>query len=48
MQASNHYTIRRADDASGSGKIESLREWWDQLSTQGTKFGYFVNAEKHD
>ena len=35
-----------ADDASGSGKIESLPEWWDQRSTQGTKFGYFVNVDK--
>ena len=34
------------DDASGSGKIKSLCEWWDQLSTVGMKFGYFVNADK--
>ena len=35
-----------ADDAAAAGKISSLREWWDKLSTTGPMFGYFPNASK--
>ena len=35
-----------ADDASGAGRITTLREWWDQLNSLGPKFGYFTNACK--
>ena len=35
-----------ADDASAAGKIDKLREWWSQLSTQGPKYGYLANATK--
>ena len=29
-----------ADDASGSGKISKLRDWWDHLNTIGPNYGY--------
>ena len=35
-----------ADDASGAGKINRLRVWWDHINTLGPKFGYFTNAKK--
>ena len=35
-----------ADDASGSGRVLSLRKWWDKISTLGPKFGYFTNSAK--
>ncbi len=35
-----------ADDASGSGTINSLRLWWDQINIIGPKFGYFPNPSK--
>ena len=36
-----------AHDASATGKIPRLRQWWKLLSSQGPKFGYFANATKH-
>ena len=35
-----------ADDASAVGKLSSLREWWNRLSTLGPSFGYFANPSK--
>ena len=35
-----------ADDASGSGQVKRLREWWEVISTQGPRYGYFPNASK--
>ena len=35
-----------ADDASVAGKIMRLREWWEKLTIQGPKYGYFPNAIK--
>ena len=35
-----------ADDAAGSNKVTSLRNWWNALEEQGPKYGYFVNGEK--
>jgi len=35
-----------ADDATGSGKILSIRKWWSLLEEEGPKYGYFVNAKK--
>ena len=35
-----------ADDASASGKLRSLLEWWTKLSTIGPSFGYFPNSSK--
>ena len=34
------------DDASAAGKIDRLREWWSELTSQGPKFSYFTNATK--
>ncbi len=30
-----------ADDATGAGKIDNLRKYWDDISKEGPKFGYF-------
>ncbi len=30
-----------ADDATAAGKLPSLREWWNRLTTIGPAFGYF-------
>ena len=35
-----------ADDAAGSNKLTSLRNWWNALEEHGPKYGYFVNGEK--
>ena len=35
-----------ADDATASGTIEDLRDWWDQISKDGPAFGYHANASK--
>ena len=35
-----------ADDATATGKLENLREWWSALVTLGPKYGYHVNPMK--
>ena len=35
-----------ADDATGAGSLTDLKKWWDTISDQGSKFGYFVNEGK--
>ena len=35
-----------ADDATGGGKLQQLRWWWDKLNEIGPAFGYFPNAIK--
>lgn len=35
-----------ADDATGSGRLLKLREWWDNLVHFGPSYGYFVNGQK--
>lgn len=35
-----------ADDATAAGKVESLRRWWDGISTLGPAYGYFANPSK--
>ena len=35
-----------ADDATGGGKLEQLRQWWDKLNECEPAFGYFQNAVK--
>ena len=35
-----------ADDATGVGRIASLKVWWDILIDEGRKLGYFVNEKK--
>ena len=35
-----------ADDATGKGKITSLKDWWDIITAEGKKCGYYVNESK--
>ena len=35
-----------ADDATGAGKLDKLKLWWDKVILEGTKLGYFVNQSK--
>ena len=35
-----------ADDASGTGTISEIKQWWDGLDTFGPDIGYFPNAKK--
>ena len=34
------------DDASGGGKLSSIKAWWDSLTTHGPHYGYLPNAKK--
>ena len=35
-----------ADDATGAGTIQQLKEWWDAVIDLGNKFGYYVDQLK--
>ena len=35
-----------ADDATGAGKLPSLKAWWDLVISEGSKLGYHVNEGK--
>ena len=35
-----------ADDACAIGSVSDLHAWWNELTTQGQKYGYHVNAIK--
>ena len=35
-----------ADDAAATGKVSSLRSWWDDIEKYGPSFGYYANASK--
>ena len=35
-----------ADDAASGGELRHIRDWWDKLSTNGPKYGYYPNAVK--
>ena len=35
-----------ADDASGSGSLEVIKQWWDELTEVGPNLGYYPNAKK--
>ena len=35
-----------ADDAAATGKIASLRIWWDEISHLGPSYGYYANGSK--
>ena len=35
-----------ADDSMAAGKLAQLRKWWDTLTSEGPRFGYFANASK--
>ena len=38
--------IAFADDLTGIGTIEKLKEWWDLIIEHGPYIGYYVNAQK--
>ena len=38
--------VSLADDITGAGKLEDLKVWWDSLTGEGAKFGYYVNESK--
>ena len=35
-----------AGDATGSGSLQDVRKWWDELLENGPPLGYFPNAKK--
>ena len=35
-----------ADDATTTGRVCDLKQWWDQLENIGPKYGYVVNPTK--
>jgi len=35
-----------ADDATGSGTLENVMQWWNELSSSGPALRYFPNAKK--
>ena len=35
-----------ADDATGSGSLQDVRKWWDEISESGPALDYFPNAQK--
>ena len=47
-QLKNAHTIQCwfADDAAAGSRLHSLRQWWDQLTKIGPKYGYFPNGVK--
>ena len=45
-KVSDTVQIWYADDVATSGKLTSLRKWWDNLTHLGTPFGYYANASK--
>ena len=46
LQASHMRQVWFADDATGGGSLNGLREWWSRLQSRGPSYGYFVNASK--
>ena len=35
-----------ADDASGAGRLNELKDWWDIIVSEDQKIGYYVNESK--
>ena len=35
-----------ADDASGFGSLEAIKQWWEELTEAGPDLGYYPNAKK--
>ena len=46
LNASNITQIWYADDASAVGKLDKLRDWFEQLLDQGPSYGYFPEPTK--
>jgi len=46
-ESNNHAKqVWYADDASATGKIADIREWWESMCTLGPRYGYFPKASK--
>ena len=44
-----HTSVKQAwlaDDATGAGDLVSLRQWWEEITTEGVKYGYYVQQSK--
>ena len=35
-----------ADDASAGGKLDRIKNWWNNISRIGPEYGYYPNASK--
>ena len=35
-----------ADDATGAGPLEEVKQWWDELRDAGPPLGYYPNSKK--
>ena len=35
-----------ADDATGAGKLQPLKEWWDSIVSNGINTSYYINESK--
>ena len=35
-----------ADDATGAGPLEEVKQWWDELREAGPPLGYYPNSKK--
>ena len=46
QQVPEVYQVWLADDATGAGRLGDLKKWWDLVSTEGLKYGYFVKPSK--
>ena len=42
----NVHQVWLADDATGAGSLNQLKEWWDLVSTEGSRYGYHVKPSK--
>ena len=46
QQRSVVHQVWLADDATGAGKLENLKIWWEFLIKEGERFGYYVKPSK--
>ena len=46
LQSTDAKQVWFADDATASGRLEQLHEWWVKLNNLGPAFGYFANPSK--
>ena len=33
------------DDITGAGTLANLKKWWSTITSEGSKFGYYVNED---
>jgi hypothetical protein len=45
-EITNCKQVAYADDNSGSGKIEQVKEWWESIQENGPKYGYLPEPSK--